>query len=223
MLDQCAPLTIDRSTLRLADDEYFRQSVPKDLIVLHFTAGSTARSAYDSWHQSCGCGGSYVGAPYVVETDGTVYELFAPDRWAYHLGMTARNPGHFNDRRSIAIEIVNAGPLKVDADDAGQLNWWPKDYSTPWCRTGETARYVRGDFRGFRYFAAFPEAQVHAVRGLVDQLCAQFRIPKALPPAAKRAQYDADFFCRFQGIASHQNFRGDKLDIGPAWDWRWLL
>jgi N-acetyl-anhydromuramyl-L-alanine amidase AmpD len=216
-------LSIDTQTFRLAEDEYFRQSVPKDLIVLHFTAGGSARSAYDSWHKPCGCQSDHVATPFVVETNGTVYQLFEPDGWAYHLGMLTRNPGHFNDRRSIAIEIVNVGPLKLAADHPEQLVWWPGNYTTPWCNTAETERYVRADFRGFRYFAAFPPAQVAAVRALVDHLCDEFKIRKVAPPGPKRGVCDPDFFCRFQGLASHQNFRADKVDIGPAWDWGWLL
>src|SRR5262245_13149121 len=137
--------------------------------------------------------------------------------------MTVRNPAHFNDRRSIAIEIVNPGPLRPDADKPDQLNWWPDNYSTAWCKTTESERYVKAAFRGYRYFATFPAAQTKAVGSLVNQLCSSFEIPRVLPPLNKRNEFDANFFCSFRGIGSHQNFRPDKCDIGPAWDWRGLL
>jgi N-acetyl-anhydromuramyl-L-alanine amidase AmpD len=207
---------IDRTTFRLPEGEFINQSVPKDLIVLHYTAGSTVRSVYDSW---MGKGSGSVATAYVVGLDGNIYEFFPPDRWAYHLGMKERNPGWYNDRRSIGIEMVNVGPLRPDAERADQLNWWPKDYTTPYCLTSETGKYTRGVFRGCRYFASFPDAQVESVRALVDHLCREFNIPRVLPPLAKREEYDVRYFCSFRGIASHQNFRSDKLDVGPAWDW----
>ena len=212
------PLTpvIDRTTLRLPEGEYVNQTVPKDLIVLHYTAGSSARSVFNTW---IGQGSGSVATAYVVDLDGTIYEFFPPGCWAYHLGMKERNPGWYHDRRSIGIEMVNVGPLRPDAERADQLNWWPNDYSTPYCLTSETDRYTRGVFRGCRYFANFPGAQVESVRSLVDHLCREYKIPRVLPPRARRDEYDARYFCGFQGIASHQNFRPDKFDVGPAWDW----
>jgi N-acetyl-anhydromuramyl-L-alanine amidase AmpD len=207
---------IDRSTFRLPEGEYINQSVPKDLIVLHYTAGSSARGVFDTW---TGQGTGSVATAYVIDLDGSIYEFFPPGCWAHHLGMKERNPGWYHDRRSIGIELVNVGPLRPDAERADQLNWWPKNYSTHYCLTGESGKYTRAVFRGCRYFATFPDPQVVATRSLVDHLCREFSVPRVLPPRAKREEYDARFFCAFQGIAAHQNFRPDKLDVGPAWDW----
>jgi len=223
MLDQIIqPPAIDSTTFRLSEDEYVNQSVPKDLILLHYTAGTSARSVYSTWTQRPDGAASRVAAAYVVDLDGTIYEFFPPDKWAYHLGMTVRNPAYFNDRRSIAIEIVNPGPLRPDADNPDQLNWWPDNFSHAYCATDETERYVRAPFRGYRYFATFPEVQTRAVRSLAGHLCGRFSIPKALAPVNRRNEYDPNFFCSFRGIAAHQNFRPDKADIGPAWKWQGL-
>ena len=51
---------------------------------------------------------------------------------------------------------------------------------------------------------------------LVDHLCAAFSIPKVLAPAAQTAAFDMSYFNTFKGIATHQNFRKDKTDVGPA-------
>lgn len=211
---------IDRNTYRLPDTEYINQRVPKDLIVLHATASSTAGSVFGSWTSP---GSGRVATAYVVERDGRVYEFFPPDRWAFHLGMKERNLGSYNDRRSIGIEIVNVGPLRPDPDGGETLNWWPNQFRQPWCRVEERGRYVEAEFRGFKYFAAFTAEQREAVRRLVEMLEGEFGIPRSLPPAAKRNSYDPAFFCKFKGVASHQNFRPDKLDVGPAWDWAALV
>ena len=48
----------------------------------------------------------------------------------------------------------------------------------------------------------------------------RFAIPKRLPALAQRTVADpAGYFKDFSGIASHQNFRADKFDVGPAFPW----
>ena len=213
------PLEIDAKTLRLPVTEYVDEVVKKDLIVLHYTAGSSARSAYNTWITPVNGQPSRVATAYVVDLDGTIYEMFPPEKWAWHLGMTACNPQSINDRRSIGIEIVNVGPLRLDSSSARQLNWWKDNYRARFCGVEERERYVSGGFRGTLYHASFPWVQVESVRRLVDDLTRRFAIPRALPPESKRMSFDAMFFSKFQGVASHQNFRSDKTDIGPAWDW----
>lgn len=214
------PEWIDSSTYRLPETAFFRQRVPKDLIVLHNTASSTASSVYETWKSPAN---SRVATAYVVERNGKVFEMFPPDCWAYHLGMKERNPGHYNDRRSIGIEIVNPGPLRPDPEGSDTLNWWPKNFRQPWCLASETERYVPAEYRGHKYFAAYTAEQERAVRDLALWLCKRFEIPFALPPAGKRQVCDPEYFCKFRGIASHQNFRPDKFDVGPAWNWESLI
>jgi len=207
---------IDRKKFRLPQSQYFAQAFPKDLIVLHFTAGSTARSAYDSWINSP----LEVATAYMIDTDGTIYETFDPTHWAYHLGIPgAASANHKHDKRSIGIEIANVGPLKQAPTNPNQLNWWPKDYGVKWCDKSETGKFVKASYRTFDYYAAYTGLQFAAAKTLVDHLCAAFSIPKTLPPAAKRTECDLGFFGKYAGIASHQNFRKDKFDVGPAFDW----
>jgi N-acetyl-anhydromuramyl-L-alanine amidase AmpD len=214
------PAWIDSATFRLPETGFFRQRVPKDLIVLHATASSTARSVFDTWKNPAS---GRVATAYVVERNGRVYEMFPPDCWAYHLGMRVRNPGHYNDRRSIGIEIVNPGPLRPDPEGADTLNWWPDNFRKPWCLISEKEKYLCREFRGFKYYAAYTQKQYAAVGQLVDWLCRRFGIPRVLPPATQRDVSDPDTFCKFRGIAAHHNFRPDKFDVGPAWDWNKLL
>jgi N-acetyl-anhydromuramyl-L-alanine amidase AmpD len=182
----------------------------KDLIVLHFTAGSSAASAAAGWTQ-------HVAVPYVIDLDGTIYELFDPACWAFHLGIKG-DPHHVQDMRSIGIEIANAGPLKKVGS---QMNWWPpaQQYGTKFCDAAETGRYIPASFRNFDFFAAYPQPQVASVAALVSYLCGRFSIPKTLPPPARQFECDTSFYASYKGIATHANFRQDKWDIGPAFDW----
>jgi len=214
------PSWIDSTTYRLPESSFFRQRVPKDLIVLHATASSTARSVYETWKSPAN---ARVATAYVIERNGRIYEMFPPDCWAYHLGMRVRNPGHYNDRRSIGIEIVNPGPLRPDPEGGDTLNWWPGNFRKAWCMASETDKFVQREFRGFKYYATYTPEQEQAVRQLTDWLCQRFGIPRVLPPVAQRGVCDPDSFCKFQGIATHHNFRPDKLDVGPAWNWDCLV
>jgi N-acetyl-anhydromuramyl-L-alanine amidase AmpD len=154
----------------------------------------------------------------VVDVDGTIYEVFPPRFWAYHLGVKGGTP---HERRSIGIEIVNVGPLQLCAEDATRLNWWPpgNSWKTRYCGLDEPNRYVKATYREKQYFAAFPDAQIDAVAGLVAQVCDEFEIPRVLPGPEDRLECNPAKFAGFRGIATHANFRPDKWDIGPAFSW----
>ena len=153
---------------------------------------------------------------YVVDLDGTIYEVFPPSYWAYHLGIKG---GTAHERRSIGIEIVNVGPLQACEGSRPALNWWPKDWGQQYCSLDESTKYVESTYRGKRYFAAFPDMQVQAVRRLVRHLCDRFSLRRELPPQSRRLEYDEGLFASYKGIATHVNFRQDKWDIGPAFNW----
>ena len=208
-------LRINRTRYRLPAKEYYPVVTPKDLIVLHFTAGQSAKSAYQTWADNP----THVATAYIVDTDGSIFETFDPSYWAYHLGV--KNTRGKHDKRSIGIEIANVGPLKLDPDRS-RLNWWPRDWKTKWCSLDQTERYVRSSYRGIDYFATMPDAQLQSVGGLVRFLCDSFAIRRRIPGVRRRNEFDAAFFDRWTGVAAHQNFRNDKWDVGPAFDWERL-
>ena len=212
-------MTIDRSTHRLPADQYFTDQHPKDLIVLHFTAGLTAASAVNWWKQDQ----ERVATAYVLDTDGTVYECFDPRGWAYHLGVEARfNPGHALHKRSIGIEIVNPGPLKLNPDDPRILCWWPngaldkRPYTRQYCLAIEEQKFVVENWRGFQYWAAYAGDQLSALRELVPALCAEHGIPAQIPAQSEWRTYDPARACAYRGVIGHQMVRRDKTDPGPA-------
>lgn len=209
-------LVINRTQFRLPANQYITENTAKDLIVLHFTAGSSAASAFTSWTGTK----ERVATAYIVDADGTIYETFPPEMWAPHLGVAGPdNANWILDRRSIGIEIANVGGLVPAPGNAQVLNWWPNNYRTRFCARSETARYVAKTYRGFKYFASFPEVQLVSIVSLVQHLASTYKIPLRLPPDAIREQCDLASFGKFSGIASHQNFRTDKTDIGPAFPW----
>ncbi len=209
-------MNIDKTKHRLPAGKFFSENTPKNMIMLHFTAGSTASGAIASWKSQA----IKIGTPYILDLDGTVYEVFDPKGWAYHLGVTGKMAqNHKHDKRSVAIEVVNFGPLKLKN---GILYSWPNNYNNVFCNITDKDKYVKASYRGFDYFAAFPQVQKDALVELVKKISTDFNIPMTLPPTEKMDQFDLNFFDNWNGIASHQNFRPDKFDMGPAWDWKLL-
>lgn len=212
-------MDIDRKTYSLPSNQYVPAAVKKEQLVLHFTAGSTVQGAVQGWINTP----ERVATAYVVDRDGRVYETFSPDCWAYHLGVKgALSP--VVEKRSIGIEMVNVGPLKMDAART-KLCWWPRNWSETWCRAYESELYrdVVNEYRGFRYYAVFAAAQLITVRTLCQVLCQRFEIPFAIAPEEKRSMFDPNFFVSFSGIATHANYRLDKEDVGPAFNWDALI
>jgi N-acetyl-anhydromuramyl-L-alanine amidase AmpD len=197
---------------RLPDACFLPQRHRKDLIVLHFTAGTSSNSAFQTWRNDP----RRIATAFGVDPDGSIAEFFPPEAWAYHLGVKGT---HHHDRRSIGIEIANVGPLRPDPADPAQLNWWPRNWSTPYCRIDETERYVSQTYRGIHHFATMPETQQLAVASLVRSLCAAFDIPLYADQKARDGVCDLQYFASYRGIASHSNFRQDKWDVGPAFRW----
>lgn len=82
-------------------------TVPRNLIVLHVTAGPTAMSAINTFKASVAP--HRVSAHFCVDRDGTVYQLVDTERTAWHASQV--NP------RSIGIEHA-AIPDKLPVTDA---------------------------------------------------------------------------------------------------------
>jgi N-acetyl-anhydromuramyl-L-alanine amidase AmpD len=215
---------IDASTFRLPSGKFSPEAQPKQMIVLHFTAGLTAESAVFTFKNQK----SRVGTPYIVDRDGDIYEIFPPECWAAHLFRhnNGEDPLYYQlEKRTVPIEIVNVGPLKPDDRNPDQLNWWPPSdpktqkmtFKTKWCSKYETDKYVAKQERDIFYYATFTEQQYVSVRALIDYLCARFNIPRQAP--ADKLKYDLLGLANYRGILCHQNFREDKYDIGPAFDW----
>lgn len=202
---------IDRTTLRLGPGQYLRQETPKRQIVLHFTAGGTARGAFDTWVADP----RTVATAYIVGTDGLIYETFDPKYWAFALGVkgSAARPA---EQAAIQIEIVGWGPLKLRGD---MLCSWPADWSKRYCTLDETHRYVKQTFRGIHYFSSYPDAQIAAVTALVGYLCRRFQIPAVVAPPSMRGVANVAQAAAFRGIVAHENYRQDKWDVGPAFPW----
>lgn len=194
---------IDR-TLRLSSGQYIEAVHPKDLLVLHHTAGASARSTFDWWQGNA----SRVATAYLIARDGTIHELFDPRFWAYHLGIAGT--GGRVDRRSIGIEIASEGWLEERPDGlyafGRRFGGEVYDHGSAW--------------RGYRRWAAYTAEQVESAIALVDHLCTLFGIDRRTPE--DHLAFDPAL-ADFRGICGHHHLRQDKSDLHPGFPWHELV
>lgn len=192
------------TTLALPPDQYVQEKTQKSLVVLHHTVGGSAKSTADYWKSDT----KRIGTAYIVDRDGTIYEMFNPEFWAYHIGSKI---GNQVDRRSIGIELASEGGL---TENNGKLYAFGvistrTEFKGPTWDAGKP-------WRGFRYFDVYDAAQVDATIELVNHLCEKFSIPKTLPGNA----WDHNpHFYNHVGVCGHAHIRADKSDVHPGFPW----
>jgi N-acetyl-anhydromuramyl-L-alanine amidase AmpD len=213
MLDNL--LNINSTTYQWDANDYEPYPSTKDKIALHFTAGSSADSAATSLATP-----DYISVPFIVDKDGTIYQCYSTKYWAFHLGVKNAGKGEF-DKVSIAIEIVNEGPL-VQKNDG--LYWWPRNFNVRFCGLEDTDRYYKlsKPWRDYSYFTTYTAAQYDSLGKLVAYLCVMHDIPPTMIPGIGSELVTVEFLRAFKGIFTHHNIRADKTDCSPALNYDYL-
>ena len=201
-------LVINRS-LQLRSGQYFKAEHKKDLIVLHHTAGGSAKSTLNWWNQDS----RRIATPFIIGRDGTIYEVFDPRKWAYHLGL--RGTGGRVDRRSIGIEIASEGGLK---ESQGKLYKFDRVLAST-LFTGKSYRHP-SSWRGYQHYAEYTKEQVSSVIHLTDYLLQAFDIPRRTP--ANHLDFNKGLYS-FKGVLGHHHLRPDKSDLHPGFNWEKLI
>ena len=192
-------------TLNLDSDKYYQEQCDKNLIVLHHTVSGSANSTFNWWNNQK----KHIATSYIIVRDGTIYEIFKPEYWAFHLGLKGTHGIH--DRRSIGIEIVCWGGLR---EAEGKLYRFDKIESKYEFR-GEYYKCSK-KYRGYSYFEKYIDLQINSVIKLTDYLIDKFNIPRQTPLdhlSFNRALSD------FEGVIGHHHVRPDKSDLHPGFDW----
>jgi len=194
---------INRKVYRLPENQYVPEKQTKTGIVLHHTVSRTAKSAYDWWLAT----DERVATAYLVEKDGTIYELFPADEWAWHLG---KGVGTDNEKRTVGIEIVSEGGLQKVGDKY-------KSFYNPETGAGinhpeEWVVDLGKTWRGYRYFDVYTKKQIQSVVNLVYMLSDTYKIPRKMHKDLWT--YD-ESIKSFEGIFTHAQVRPDKTDVHP--------
>ncbi len=198
----------------LAEGQWISEMTVKRYVVWHGTAGRTshtpvsgkpgkATTSIDGWNLS----EDRVGAPYVVDRDGTIYKTFNDTDWIYHLGLKG-TAGRY-DKCSVAIEFANELALRLDGD-----RFYAFDMQTP--NTLYDGPIMSTSWRGAYYYAQLDEAQVDAGIALTLDICRRH----AIDPVFYYPSTTFDFPRCFQvaTIVCHSNCRRDKRDLClPKW------
>lgn len=194
--------------------QWFPESTAKKYVVWHGTAGRTrdtpaagrpgrATTSIDGWNLNA----ERVGAPYLVDRDGTIYKTFDDSGWIYHLGLHGTN-GRY-DRQSVAIEFGNELALTLHAD-----RLYAFGVETP--NTVYTGPFVAQKWRGGQFFAQLDEAQVDAGIALTLDVCRRHKIDPAFYYPS--TTYDFPRCFEIATIVCHSNCREDKTDLFlPGW------
>ena len=208
---------LDRS-LRLPDDEYFAERERKTGIAIHHTVCGAAQTTIELWRndRTPRGGRRRVATPYVIGRDGTVFEVFDPEHWAYHLGVRWPKAQRLAfEKRFIGIEIASEGAL-IERDDM----LYAFDRVAPNTLRAKAQSFDYGQlYRGYRWFDRYEPAQLDALGRLVDELCGRFPIPRRYPD--RPFDYYGEALAEFEGVIGHAMVRSDKSDPAPdpaLWD-----
>ena len=198
----------------LKQNQWIPEVTTKRYVVWHGTAGRTshtpvsgkpgnATTSIDGWNLN----EDRVGAPYLVDRDGTIYKTFEDMDWIYHLGIRGTN-GRY-DRMSVAIEFANELALFQERD-----RFYAFGMNTP--NTVYDGPILATPWRGRFYYAQLDEAQVDAGIELTLDICRRHDIE----PVFYYPSTTFDFPRCFQvaTILCHSNCRWDKKDLClPKW------
>jgi len=193
--------------------QWYPQMTLKKHVVWHGTAGRTlhtrvrdqpgkATTSIDAWNRDA----LHIGAPWVVDRDGTIYKTFDDIGWTYHLGIKGT---HGYDKSSVAIEFANELALELDGD-----RLYAFGMNTP--NTIYTGPFLMHDWRGSRFFAQLDEIQVDAGIELTLDICRRHDIEPVFYYPSTTFDYPRCF--QVATIICHSNCRADKTDFClPEW------
>ncbi|MEY4937838.1 MAG: hypothetical protein RIS64_4197 [Bacteroidota bacterium] len=190
-------------------DYFYTEKCEKKQILLHFTMGHLQGDIFTLTKK-----GYQVSVPYVIARDGLVYRLFSSEFWSYHIGRNNLGSNGTFSKMSIAIEISNYGPLTLEGTTLKTA------YGDGYCLLEDTTQYVKLEkkYRDSQYYATYTDVQYEAIIVLLRYLTAAYGIKRAFMPEDLRFVTTSKVV-NFDGIVSHVNYRDDKCDIGPAFDW----
>lgn len=214
-------MQFDDKTFKLPDTQYYKEKHQKKKIVLHFTAGHNAQGAYNHFLSTK----TREGTSYVIGPDGQIYELFDPSYWALHLFQHKPKDPYAEmkyklEKQTIGIEIVNPGPLSLGLKEHDKNTLYTY-YKKEWCDLLEPQKFVQQEYRGHYFWATFTGSQYSSLVFLIPHLCDLYGIDMYTSglTADRNEYWGLSSLLHYRGITTHANYRRDKLDIGPAFNW----
>ena len=201
--------------MSLNPSEFVPEVTVKDLIVLHFTAGTTARSAFDTWREDP----RRIATSYLVDRGWIDLRRSSRHRPGHHTSGVS-SPRSIQDRRSISDRRSRTSgrsrfPRTILRCSTGGQSEPPAspEFTTRFCRLDERNRYVKATFRGKDHFAAFPDVQSDAVAALVHHAVRPVHDPADAPPLDRRFYLRRRAFSGLQGRVLPRQLQAGQM--GP--------
>ena len=168
--------------------------------------GATAESTFACWKNSK----ELIGTAYIIERNGTIYEVFDPTAWAWQFGLAWEHEQKIAfEKRFIGIEIASEGGL---IEHETKLYCF-KTISDKTCKNRAEIFDYGQDYRGYRYFDRYEQKQIDSLALLINELCTRFNIERKTP--ADSLAYYGEALLTFKGIIGHAMVRKDKSDPLP--------
>ena len=136
------------------------------IVVMHYTAGSSARSSANWFANRAASASAHV----VIERDGSIIQCVPFDKVAWHAGRSRWGSITGLNRHSIGIELANWGPLRSSG------NGWVSHTGAP-VADAVVAVHRNGNPNGSRTplgWEAYPEAQMETARAVTRALIEKY-------------------------------------------------
>lgn len=194
------------------DSHYNETKTKKTQIILHHTAGGpNPLNVISGWKSTT----TKIGAHSVIggtgDFDGKIIKAVDSDFWLWGLGIKndpTNKPHGYYDKKAVQIEVCNWGGLKpVGSDFVTYVNT-----KVPRAQVVD----LGGEYRGFRYYHAYTDAQLAALEKLIRYYCGVHDIvlEKGRVFTIQDFATDIKLFGE-KPLAFHVNYRSDKNDMAP--------
>lgn len=161
-----------------------RDVIDPDYLIIHYTAGDTARSAVD-WFMNTADNPDKIAAHIVLDVDGTLTQLVPFNRRANHAGSSVWDGVENFNFHSIGIEIVNPGFCEKAADGsykrkitATKSQTYPVGRAADILETAHKHKFWTAADN--RHWFTFPPAQLAALYALSKVLIRQYEMVTVL-------------------------------------------
>lgn len=229
---------IDSITLKESEYKTLGSEAKKKQIYLHDTLGwGDPVNIIHGWNKD----GKRIGTAYLIagrrvhpshkHVDGQVYQIFSPEEGAWHLGgprslkLDTQEESNTLNLESIGIELCSWGPLLPLKDGSFvPQNFYKSNEADISKNLKIEERHVityENGFRGFLHYERYTDAQLNALRHLLDYLCERFEIPR-IYQGDEIFKVNAKALSGEPGIWTHASVRGqstsgefDKWDCHP--------
>lgn len=193
----------------LTNGQYLTNEFEKLSQFLHHTVGLSAMSAWRWWNATP----ERVGTAQIIDRDGSIWECFNPSMWAYHLGIVGDDNWH--EKHSINIELVGAGPLRLEEGEFRFYPLWPNKFRYNVIPEEEVYEFHK-PWKGHKYWHIYTEDQLESLKWLIGKNTLTFTSLKLDNDIDKIFEYNPDVVNdHIPGLWTHGTVRADKSDPFP--------